>query len=210
DKREIDRKLIEKFLECVDFCSLDLRFFDVNQQSIFDLAVSSGRPIDCFHSFDASINAEMVADLPRVGELIVQQKEGFSDTHVVAIAEQDHCRIELSANLSDRNTIIRLIEIVQASEYMTELTIHVAFSYLNDFLSSLNLREEGNKLMDTRENTTVILKEDDNKIGRYFLNFGEWCMQVEWSSYNTRSVIIYDGQLPEDCKPSHAVTLPIV
>ncbi|GMT20460.1 hypothetical protein PFISCL1PPCAC_11757, partial [Pristionchus fissidentatus] len=42
---EIDFEQVEKILEFVDFDSLHLRFFESHQWSVFEFALSSGRPI---------------------------------------------------------------------------------------------------------------------------------------------------------------------
>ncbi|GMT20454.1 hypothetical protein PFISCL1PPCAC_11751, partial [Pristionchus fissidentatus] len=207
---EIDFEHVEKILEFVDFNSLDLRFFNRHQESVFEFALSSGRPIDVFHSYNTWIDAEMIVALPRMEELIVQQLEGFSDEEVIAIAKQDHRVLQLSSNFSDPTTLPRLIEIMQSSEYMTELCVDVPFSHFNDFLSTVNLRELENKLVDTKENETVICEEGNYKIDHYYLNFGMWFMRVKWDGEHTRTVTVYDGGLPEDWRPSHSVVLPIM
>ncbi|GMT37046.1 hypothetical protein PFISCL1PPCAC_28343, partial [Pristionchus fissidentatus] len=46
NKPKIDLELVEKILEFVDFCSLDLTFSHLHQKKVFEFALSSGRPIE--------------------------------------------------------------------------------------------------------------------------------------------------------------------
>ncbi|GMT22301.1 hypothetical protein PFISCL1PPCAC_13598, partial [Pristionchus fissidentatus] len=209
----IDRTEVEEFIERIDFCSLEIRFFDCNQQSIFDFALSSGRPIEYFTGFDASIKLDMIVDLPQMKRLFVKQKEKFSDKDVLSIVEQDHYRLELSTDISDPTTIHRLIEMVRSSECMERVQVDLTLPYLNNFLSSFNLWELRDSLVDTKGHTEVI--DLDYKTQRYFINFGMWYMEVERFDFSThytdiRSVAIYDGTFPTDRKPFYSVTPPTI
>ncbi|GMT20458.1 hypothetical protein PFISCL1PPCAC_11756, partial [Pristionchus fissidentatus] len=71
-----------------------------------------------FRAHHTSIDAEMIMDLPRMEELIVEQDKRFSDEQVIAIAKQNHRILQLSSQFSDPTTLPRLIEMVRSSEYM--------------------------------------------------------------------------------------------
>ncbi|GMT20462.1 hypothetical protein PFISCL1PPCAC_11759, partial [Pristionchus fissidentatus] len=178
-------------------------------------ALSSGRPIDVFHSYNTWIDAEMIVALPRMEELIVQQEnvymplEGFSDEEVIAIAKQDHRVLQLSSNFSDPTTLPRLIEMVRSSEYMRVLKIDVPLEHFNDYLSTINLHEDENRLIDTKENKNVICIIGDSRIRCYLLNFGSWFMEVEITWCRKIWIYDYEPNMTNYKGLFHTVTLPV-
>ncbi|GMT33691.1 hypothetical protein PFISCL1PPCAC_24988, partial [Pristionchus fissidentatus] len=202
----------ENLTVLIKFKSLDLHFSPILQQSVMNFARRSGKPINRFRTEYFTPNPSMLAKLPRMRLLCIRYCEGFSDQDAIDIARKEHEEIIIPASLLDPATLRRLIKIAQASEHIEKLSVDVSTAYVDRFLASIELREEGNKLIDTSNANSPIIWFEFNIFNiDYYLDCGSCYVNIHATNNehanSHRTVTIFNQQLSFDQLPSHSFNL---
>ncbi|GMT31874.1 hypothetical protein PFISCL1PPCAC_23171, partial [Pristionchus fissidentatus] len=184
---------------------------------VMDWAIRSSVPINSLTLDipyrDPQVFISFIAHLPRVTRLIVTTDYNFTES-LLAIARMGHANVLLSScDYDDRiqiGTIRDLIEIVHSSEQTLEFAIKMHPHSFRSILASINLREEGNRLLDvTNADAPVVWGYNNGDNPFYYLDYGSGYLKVFFDRHAfMHTVTIVNGEKPHDLGPSYPMILP--
>ncbi|GMT26671.1 hypothetical protein PFISCL1PPCAC_17968, partial [Pristionchus fissidentatus] len=172
-KENVSEKVAQNVTALIDFESISVRFMGRMQPGVLNFARLSGKKFESLALYYFSLDSKNILALPSMRSLSLYATtttKGFSDDELLEIVGVKHKRLLLSANLSELTTLHHLIEEIRSSVVPREITINVDEDYWVRFLASIDLREEGNRLVDFSDPTSHDPCLEFDSWFRYFLD----------------------------------------
>ncbi|GMT12126.1 hypothetical protein PFISCL1PPCAC_3423, partial [Pristionchus fissidentatus] len=143
----VDEPLFKLMTEQFDFKELHLVFDSRLQPSVISFAQRLKKPIQSITTYECAPDPLEIFELPWASSLIInhfEMWEAYTDQQVLELAKQGRRDLQLPADLSHTATLQSLIEIVHSCR-MRCVSITVEPDYYHRFLSSIDLKEQGNQ-----------------------------------------------------------------
>ncbi|GMT33772.1 hypothetical protein PFISCL1PPCAC_25069 [Pristionchus fissidentatus] len=158
----IDQTIVDVITAPFDFDALRILFEKMYRPAVMNVALRSGRPIRSLAFWNCSLDPLFVTGLPRTTHLQVlqayQHGQGFSDEQLLEIVSREHSIVSLGAcNLSEESTLPHLIKLFSSIRHMERIEFNVPSWYFEQFLTSLGLRVEGNKIINDQSGNSIQL-----------------------------------------------------
>ncbi|GMT33773.1 hypothetical protein PFISCL1PPCAC_25070, partial [Pristionchus fissidentatus] len=211
--RVINDEVITKLTELLDCQSIDIQFDFQYQQSVINFATRSGFRIDRILLRQCIIDGQQIIELPPISEIYVQDNlsDGFDDNQILAIVRKEPRILNLPGKISDASTLQRVTEMVRSSQIIEKVDLDVSSFYFHRLLSSMNLLEEIDCLVDITNAQTPVTWAQINTAHpffEYYLYDENWYLFISAKrAINKHTISIVNGKLPENRLPRPAFHL---